>query len=149
MMTYLDAFGRRFYLVEEDGKLAYCGTEKPPHKEEGTSRLLQQAKEELQAYFQGKRKEFSVPLLVEATPFREKVYEELAKIPYGEVLTYTELAKRVGNEKASRAIGTAMAKNEHMIFLPCHRVVAKKGLGGFGGGLDLKEKLLELEGRRE
>lgn len=148
MMTYVDAFGKRFYLVEEDGKLAYCGTEKPPQQEEGTSRLLQQAKEELEAYFQGRRKEFSVPLHIEATPFRKKVYKELAKIPYGEVLTYTELAQRVGNEKASRAVGTAMAKNELMIFLPCHRVVAKKGLGGFGGGLDLKVKLLEMEGRK-
>lgn len=147
MMTYVDAFGKRFYLVETKGKLSYCGVEKPPHEEEGTSRLLDKAKEELEAYFQGKRKKFTVPLLVETTDFRKRVYEELAKIPYGKVLTYTELAEKVGSPKAARAVGTAMAKNDHMIFLPCHRVVAKEGLGGFGGGLDLKEILLEMEAK--
>lgn len=146
MMNYVDGFGNRFYLVEKEGKLVYCGMEKPPHDEEGTSRLLKKAMEELEAYFQGRKKKFSISLSIETTPFRKKVYEELAKIPYGEVLTYTQLAERVGNPKASRAVGTAMAKNELMIFLPCHRVVAKKGLGGFGGGLALKEKLLEMEG---
>ena len=122
-----------------------------PHHHMGPSGietpLLERGRAELEEYFQGKRQEFDLPLAPNGTPFQQKVWSELAKVPYGTVVTYGELAARVGSPKACRAVGQANHNNPLPIFLPCHRVVGAKGaLTGYAGGLELKQWLLRLEG---
>ncbi|WP_297212357.1 methylated-DNA--[protein]-cysteine S-methyltransferase [uncultured Flavonifractor sp.] len=108
--------------------------------------LLARGREELLEYFQGKRRSFDLPLDPRGTAFQRAVWEELARVPYGQVVTYGELARRVGSPRACRAVGQANHRNPLPIFLPCHRVVGAKGtLTGYAGGLALKEYLLELE----
>ena len=103
---------------------------------------------ELRDYFAGKRTDFTFPVRPAGTDFNQRVWRELARIPYGETCTYGELARKIGRPQAARAVGTANGRNPIPIVLPCHRVVAAGGkLGGYGGGLELKRKLLELEGR--
>ena len=109
--------------------------------------VLREAKKQLEAYFAGKLRSFDVPLRLEGTPFRLRVWEELQKIPYGQVISYGELARRVGQPNAARAVGGANHHNPISIIVPCHRVIAAGGaLGGYGGGLELKRALLKLEG---
>lgn len=108
--------------------------------------ILSQAKNQLEEYLSGKRKVFELPFDVEGTPFQMQVWKELSKIPYGKTVSYRELAQRIQHEKAVRAVGTANGKNPLCIIVPCHRVIAADGsLGGYSGGLKLKQKLLELE----
>ena len=108
--------------------------------------LIKNAKNQLDEYFEGMRKEFDIPIKLEGTDFQIKVWKELLKIPYGETCTYLGIAKRIGNPKASRAVGMANNKNKIMIIIPCHRVIgSNKKLVGYAGGLDVKEKLLKLE----
>lgn len=103
--------------------------------------------DELKEYFTGERKKFSVPLDVLGTEFQRKVWNELLRIPYGKLKTYKEIAVKLGNEHAYRAIGRVNSTNPAPIIIPCHRVIASNGeLGGYMGGISLKEKLLELEG---
>ncbi len=110
---------------------------------------LAESVRQLREYFAGRRKDFDLPLAPEGTDFQRKVWRKLQEIPYGETISYGELAKRVGNPKASRAVGSANGKNRIPIVIPCHRVIAGDGgLGGFGGGLTTKEKLLALEGKK-
>lgn len=110
------------------------------------TQLERQAQREIEEYFAGERKEFSVKVCQpQGDGFYARVQRELASISYGEVLTYGELAARLGSPGASRAVGTACARNPVPILVPCHRVVAKNGLGGFLGGLSAKQHLLELE----
>ncbi len=105
-----------------------------------------QAKEQLTAYFQGRRREFDLPLAAAGTPFQQRVWEELRRIPYGATMSYAELAQRVGNPSACRAVGQANGRNPLSIVVPCHRVVGASGkLVGYGGGLTRKERLLALE----
>jgi methylated-DNA-[protein]-cysteine S-methyltransferase len=105
---------------------------------------------QLREYFAGRRTEFDLPLAPEGTDFQRRVWRKLQEIPYGETISYGELAKRVGNPKASRAVGSANGKNRIPIVIPCHRVIQGNGtLGGFGGGLPTKEKLLALESTRK
>jgi len=107
---------------------------------------LAEAVRQLREYFAGRRTEFDLPLAPEGTGFQEKVWRKLQEIPYGKTISYGELARRVGNPKASRAVGSANGKNQIPIVIPCHRVIASDGgLGGFGGGLTVKAKLLDLE----
>jgi len=108
--------------------------------------LLAEAVRQLREYFAGSRQDFDLPLAPKGTDFQRKVWRTLQEIPYGETISYGELAKRVGNPKASRAVGSANGKNRIPIVIPCHRVIAGDGgLGGFGGGLSVKEKLLAIE----
>ena len=100
---------------------------------------------ELEEYFKGERKKFTIKYKVNASNFANKVYKEMVRIPYGKTISYSKLASNIGKENAYRAVGTACGKNKLPIIIPCHRVVAKDGLGGFGGGLDCKRFLLELE----
>lgn len=100
---------------------------------------------ELDEYFKGERKKFTLKYKVNASNFANKVYKEMLRIPYGKTIPYSKLASNIGKENAYRAVGTACGKNKLPIIIPCHRVVAKNGLGGFGGGLDCKRFLLELE----
>jgi len=100
---------------------------------------------ELDEYFAGQREQFSVDYLIDTSPFATRVYKEMVKIPYGSTLSYSELAQKSGNKLAYRAVGTACGKNPLPLIIPCHRVTAVNSLGGFGGGLDTKRFLLNLE----
>ena len=117
-----------------------------PDWTESASGALAEAVRQLREYFAGRRTEFDLPLAPEGTGFQARVWRKLQEIPYGKTISYGELARRVGNPKASRAVGSANGKNQIPIVIPCHRVIASDGtLGGFGGGLTTKEKLLQLE----
>ncbi len=108
--------------------------------------LLKEAFRQLQEYAGGKRKDFGLPLDPQGTAFLRKVWEELLRIPYGKTASYKEIAERVGSPKAFRAVGQANHRNPIAIFIPCHRVIAADGsLGGYGGGLKMKQRLLDLE----
>ena len=109
--------------------------------------LLARCAQELKEYFRGNRKEFDLPLLLKGTEFQKKVWHALEKIPYGETRSYQDIACMIGKPKASRAVGMANHVNPIVILVPCHRVIGKNGkLTGYGGGLDKKKYLLELEG---
>ncbi len=102
---------------------------------------------QLNRYFQGRRVIFRFPLELRGTHFQRKVWETLLKIPYGEVRSYGWVAEQVGRPKAQRAVGNAVASNPIAIIIPCHRVVRSDGsIGGYGYGVEMKKKLLELEG---
>ena len=108
--------------------------------------LLLQAGAELTEYFAGKRREFTVPVSMKGTDFQMQVWQKLREIPYGETYSYGQLAEAIGNPRAARAVGMANNRNPVMIIVPCHRVIGKDGrLVGFGGGLEAKKYLLELE----
>ncbi|MBC7087432.1 MAG: methylated-DNA--[protein]-cysteine S-methyltransferase [Tissierellales bacterium] len=108
--------------------------------------LIKKTVNELEEYFNGDRKMFTIPIGLSGTEFQIKVWNELLKIPFGETKTYREIAKSIGNDKAYRAVGGANNKNPIPIIVPCHRVVgADKSLVGYKGGLDIKKALLEIE----
>lgn len=108
--------------------------------------LLLEAKQQLAAYFSGKRQEFSLPLAPNGTVFQKRVWAELCKIPYGTTISYRMLAERVGASRGFQAVGQANKRNPLPIFIPCHRVIAADGsLGGYSGGLEKKSHLLNLE----
>jgi methylated-DNA-[protein]-cysteine S-methyltransferase len=111
-----------------------------------SSRLARQALGEIAQYLAGRRREFTVPLDLEGTPFQLQVWSALRRIPYGETRSYGEIARAVGRPKAARAVGMANHSNPVAIVVPCHRVIAGDGsLGGYAGGLGLKTALLRLE----
>ena len=104
---------------------------------------------QLRAYFSGELEAFDLPLAPQGTRFQQRVWAELCKIPYGETISYGELARRIGNPNASRAVGLANGSNPIPIVIPCHRVIGSNGkLTGYGGGLHIKEKLLAIERRQ-
>ena len=112
--------------------------------------ITKQTKLQLNEYFKGKRKEFTIPLLFAGTDFQKKVWNALLKIPYGKTESYSGLSKISGNEKAVRAVASANGANAISIIVPCHRVIGCKGdLVGYAGGLQTKKKLLNLEGYRK
>jgi methylated-DNA-[protein]-cysteine S-methyltransferase len=109
-------------------------------------RKLATARRQLREYFAGKRREFDLPLHLSGTEFQVSVLKALQEIPYGETVSYGEIARRIGRPKAVRAVGAANGRNPLPIVVPCHRVIGSTGdLTGFGGGLDTKEALLRLE----
>lgn len=135
-------------LAEEAGAIVrlYLPGEGVPRIAPHETSLLAEGRRQLSEYFGGERKSFDLPLTPEGTAFRKKVWNTLTKIPYGETITYGELACRAGNPKAVRAVGGANHHNPIPIIIPCHRVIGADGtLTGYGGGLELKEKLLTLE----
>jgi O-6-methylguanine DNA methyltransferase len=110
--------------------------------------VLKDTAAQLSEYFAGTRNEFDVPLLMIGTPFQKIVWQELRSIPYGKTISYGELAQRIGNPNASRAVGLANGRNPISIIVPCHRVIGASGsLTGYGGGLERKKTLLDFEGR--
>ena len=116
---------------------------------ERRTHLLCRAEKELQEYFRGERRDFDLPLAPAGTPFQQRVWQELCRIPYGHTASYGEIARRIGLPKGPRAIGQANHRNPIPILIPCHRVIAAQGApGGYGGGLDIKIRLLKLEGTR-
>jgi methylated-DNA-[protein]-cysteine S-methyltransferase len=108
---------------------------------------LDEVRRELDEYFAGRRESFDLPLDLRVAPFHADVLHELARVPYGRTETYGGLARKVGRPRAARAVGTVMHSNPIPIVLPCHRIVGANGsLTGYAGGLDIKRRLLELEG---
>ena len=107
--------------------------------------ILQQLNRQLHLYFDGKLRQFCLPLAPTGTDFQRRVWRQLCQIPYGQTRTYGQLATAVGNPRASRAVGGANHHNPIVIVIPCHRVVAQNGIGGYGGGVDKKRFLLHLE----
>ena len=132
---------------DPDSALQRLSSEVSPRVVEAPARL-DQARRELDLYFAGRLREFDLALDWQlSTGFRRKVLRATARIPYGETRSYTEMARSAGNERAQRAAGTALGANPIPIVVPCHRVLRTGGaLGGYGGGLAMKEALLELEG---
>lgn len=115
---------------------------------EGPAPLLDEAERQLDEYFGGTRRAFDLPIDAPGSPFQERVWTELRRIPHGETISYRELAMRVDAPAASRAVGRANGSNRLAVVIPCHRVLASGGgLGGYGGGLDAKRWLLALEAR--
>lgn len=110
--------------------------------------VLDDAVAQLESYFAGERTDFDLPLHPQGTDFQLRVWAALREIPYGETISYGELARRVGNPSASRAVGLANGRNPISIVVPCHRVIGADGsLTGYGGGMDRKRTLLDLERR--
>ncbi len=115
--------------------------------EEGTSEVIEQAAAQLDEYFTGRRRAFDVPLLFVGTGFQKAVWNELLDIPFGQTISYGEMARRINMPKAVRAVANANGANAISIFAPCHRVIgSNRSLTGYGGGLETKRALLELEG---
>lgn len=114
--------------------------------EEGTSDVIERAAAQLDEYFAGRRRAFDIPLLFVGTDFQKVVWNELLQIPFGQTMSYGEMARRIGMPKVVRAVANANGANAISIFAPCHRVIGSdRSLTGYGGGLDVKRKLLELE----
>ena len=136
---HLKADQEALYVLEfTDSSLSESITNNP---------ILKLAQKELNEYFKGIRKEFTVPVHLEGTSFKQQVWQELQDIPYGVTISYGELARRIGNPAASRAVGGANGKNPISIIVPCHRVISSdRKLGGYSSGLPRKVFLLNLEG---
>lgn len=142
-------------LVESEGKLEQLVF---PNQHQGRSpnpdwvknkSVFEEVCRQLEAYFSGKLQQFSLELNPSGTDFQKKVWKALCTIPFGTTINYGELAEKIDNPKASRAVGLANGKNPIPIIIPCHRVIGKnRTLTGFGGGLEIKTKLLELEGHK-
>ena len=135
-----DGDGRLLQLVRLHGR-------PPVPLEKAVPKSLPYLKRQLEAYFSGNLRDFNIPMLAEGTEFQRRVWRELQKIPYGQAISYLELARRLGDEKCIRAAARANGANPLAILIPCHRVIGSDGsLVGYAGGLDMKEFLLRLEG---
>ena len=152
-MRYLDTLdtplGRLHIEATENG---LCGIWFPsrarnPVPSSGKNKVMTVAKQELSAYFAGDLTAFSVPLDWQGTRFQESVWQALLAVPYGETVTYGDIARAIGRPRSSRPVGGAVGKNPVPIIVPCHRIIGSdRSLTGFTGGLDIKIRLLELEG---
>lgn len=151
---YLSPLGN-LLIVEEGDAVVYCQWEDSVDEriistweedKEQQNALLTVACRQLTEYFAGKRKAFDLPIRLNGTPFQQIVWKGLQQIPYGETLSYADLARQIGRNKAARAVGNANHHNPLMIIIPCHRVVASNGkMGGYAGGIARKAWLLEKE----
>jgi len=158
---YYKTFHTEFILGSFDGKLCMLDYRYRKMRESVDRRLtsalnaeyievydevLQETRKQLDAYLKGERKVFNIPLLMVGSEFQKSVWRALIEIPYGETLSYLDLAKNIGNEKAVRAVANANGANAIGIIIPCHRVIGTNGkLTGYAGGLPLKKKLLDIE----
>jgi methylated-DNA-[protein]-cysteine S-methyltransferase len=144
LLLVADDSGLRQLAFSENGRAA---APNPDWKQDPSA--LDEPIRQLRAYFAGELESFDFALAPEGTPFQQRVWNQLCKIPYGYTISYGELARRIGNPNASRAVGLANGANPISIVIPCHRVIGSNGkLTGYGGGLPVKEKLLTLERRQ-
>lgn len=150
LLSYNSPIGK-LWLVEEDYKLTLlafnsrnCNLQE---YEIAKTPLLTETRNQLDKYFAGIIKEFDLPINLKGTKFQRRVWDALKTVPYGETRTYKDIAQQIGNPKAARAIGLANNRNPISIIIPCHRIVGQKGLVGYGGGLEAKRFLLELESK--
>jgi methylated-DNA-[protein]-cysteine S-methyltransferase len=147
-LIFFDTPYGRMGLAEEGGTIVrlYLPNEDAPRATERETPILTEGKRQLAEYFAGARRAFDLPLHAEGTAFRQKTWRALTDIPYSATITYAQLAAQVGNPKAVRAVGQANHHNPIPILIPCHRVVGADGsLTGYGGGVELKKQLLDLE----
>lgn len=136
------------YISTQDDSISELRFTTEEVSAEPLNSLLLEAKKQLDDYFSGKRKTFNLPVLLSGTPFQYQVWSAVNKIPFGETTSYLKLSQALGNPGAIRAAGAAIGANPILVIIPCHRVIGTNGqLTGYAGGLDRKEKLLELEGR--
>lgn len=146
-LCYESPFGK-IGLTDEDGCLIGLSFSPDPDQIPEPTPVLEETAKQLDAYFTGKQKNFTVPLNPKGTVFQKKVWKALCEIPYGETTSYGELARKVGSPKGYRAVGMANHCNPIGILIPCHRAVGASGsLTGYAGGLDKKRFLLELESK--
>jgi methylated-DNA-[protein]-cysteine S-methyltransferase len=136
-------------IAERDGRITnlyFESDELPQDMQICETPILIEASQQLKDYLAGKLKEFTLPLEPAGTPFMKQVWKCLCEIPYGKTATYKELAVKIGAPKAARAVGLSNNRNPIPIFIPCHRVIGSDGsLTGYRGGLELKQKLIDLE----
>lgn len=146
--TYETVIGK-VTIIEDDGYIAgiYFENDKlPSNVEVRETPLIKETIQKVKLYLSGKSKIVDVPIKIEGTKFQKLVWNKLINIPYGETCTYKDIATKIGNINASRAVGNANNKNKLPIIIPCHRVIGANGkLVGYAGGLDIKEKLLDIE----
>lgn len=148
------------YLAATTEGLCYAGPHNAPFEELATwvkkrlpaytfvedSSVLEPYAAELMDYMEGKRKKFTMPLDLHGTPFQQSVWKALQEIPFGQTVSYSDIAEKIQNPKSVRAVGAAIGANPLLITVPCHRVIGKNGsLTGFRGGLEMKKQLLALE----
>ncbi|KYG65753.1 hypothetical protein AZI86_01365 [Bdellovibrio bacteriovorus] len=142
-------FGPMFAVASENGLRSLYSFEKEipaPNAGSAQAKILSQLVDQMEQYFSGNLTQFEVPLDPVGTEFQKKVWRQLSLIPYGQTISYLQLAKNIGNLKASRAVGSANGKNPLWVVVPCHRVITSSGaLGGYAGGLHMKSFLLDLE----
>jgi methylated-DNA-[protein]-cysteine S-methyltransferase len=140
--------GINLVIAEDTGAIAgvFFGTKPPIGFVKAETPLIKKAAAQIDEYLTGKRKKFTLPLVMHGTEFQTAVWRALQDIPYGETRSYKEIAAAIGRPKAVRAVGMANNRNPISIIVPCHRVIGHDGsLVGYGGGLPLKQRLLELE----
>ena len=150
MVWYLQSPLGALLLEEDSGALTrlHFSAGAPAEFGPAPSPLLAEAARQLEEYFAGGRREFCLPLSAKGTPFQKEVWEGLCRIPYGETVSYGQLAAALGRPRAARAIGSACHRNPIAILVPCHRVLGAGGaLTGYAGGLDKKRFLLDLEAK--
>ena len=143
---FLSPLGPLTITAQEEGicDISFC--KGAPRIQTVKNTLLQEAFQQLNAYFAGQRNVFKLPLVTDGTPFQKKIWEAIYKIPYGQSTTYSQLADSVKHPASFRAVANACGQNRIPIIIPCHRILGKNNLGGFSGGLDIKKKLLKQEG---
>ena len=144
---YKSPIGNLRIVVDENSLVALDFNE-DEKKQSDEHRYIKEVKKKIDEYFKGTRELFDLNIKINGTDFQNKVWNELTKIPYGETISYKELAARIGNDKACRAVGNANNKNKISIVIPCHRVVgSNKKLVGYAGGLEKKEWLINHENK--
>ena len=149
--------GRLYLYTDDESVREISFTEDSQHKRyaehevvEKKNLVMRLLMTQLDEYFKGRRRDFNLPLHIEGTAFQKKAWKYLASIPYGKTVSYSEQAKKMGHSKAVRAVGSANGRNHIPIILPCHRVMRASGeLGGYAGGLDMKKRLLLIEGHSD
>lgn len=148
----MDTICGKLAIAEDGTGITHVGfdtdsfSREPSRRNHRETDLLKQARRQLSEYFNGTRKEFTLPLSMKGTPFQVQVWNALLEIPYGETRSYKEIAQAVQSPNACRAVGMANHNNPIGIVVPCHRVIGSDGsMTGYAGGLDIKKKLLELE----
>ena len=137
------------FVLNEDRQLVRIDLNVPPPSEIRNVSLFENVFTQFSEYFEGTRRDFTLPLCLNGRAFEMRVWKALLKIPYGEMRSYGEIAAVCGNPKAARAVGQAVHRNPLPIIVPCHRVVGVSNLGGYAGGLAIKRFLLRLEGARK
>ena len=136
----------KFQIIEESGVIIGVNFNTDTNIRGQESKLIRTTYLQIKEYLQEKRKEFDIPIKMYGTEFQKKVWKELQKIPYGETRSYKQIAENIGNSKACRAVGMANHNNPIAIIIPCHRVIGTNDkLVGYAGGIDIKQKLLNLE----
>ena len=139
-----------FFILEQEWVIAILHQDfslLPSNATLAPTALLKEAKNQLNSYFKGELKDFSLPFRLSGSEFEKRIYQELSLIPYGETLSYQDLANQINSPNSARAVGNALGKNPLLLLIPCHRVICKNGkLGGYVLGGEKKRELLGLEG---